>query len=67
MKSIASSNNLDYNHYEKSGYWREIRAEPTIIPINCETCKTLIPEPKPNQRFCNQICKNKYHNSKKLC
>ena len=68
MRALASQYNYDYSYYEKTGFWREIRAEPEAIPdtvlVSCEVCNSVIDNPKHTQRFCSQKCKNKFHNSK---
>lgn len=80
VKALAGQYGFNYPYYEKTGIWatdKEIetakKEDPFIgvlacksILIKCKSCNTDFEKRKETQIFCSQICKNKFHNSKKV-
>ena len=79
VKTLAGQYGFNYSHYEKTGVWltdKEIEKDKKEDPINriferknnstpCKGCSIDFEKRKENQKFCNTICKNRFHNSQK--
>jgi hypothetical protein len=80
LKLLAGEYGFNYDYYEKMGVWatnKEIENgkegnpftavyDPKKEVLKCKGCSKNFDKRKENQKFCNLICKNRFHNSKKV-